>query len=466
MIPAAVIGDAKCTMEVFMSNSSGEKKHIVTPSLPSGFNEYLPSDQILFNSMIETIRKSYESFGFVPLDTPVIERAEVLLAKSGGDTEKQVYRFTKGDSDLAMRFDLTVPLARYVSLHYGELTFPFRRYHIGRVYRGERPQKGRYREFYQCDIDIVGNGTLSILNDAEIVGVIYQTFKALDLGGFTVMINNRKVLGGFFESFGVTNITEVLRAVDRLDKAGPEAVSKELGELGLSSECIEATLKLVALCGKPSEVIGEIKTWNIDNTLFNEGLSELETVCSAVKGYGVPEDCFKVNLRIARGLDYYTGTVYETFLNDHPELGSICSGGRYDELASNYTNQKLPGVGIAIGLSRLFSQLKESGLLRGTERSSVTDVLVVPMDDCLDYALKTASAMRRRGYSVETYLNGGKMAKKMGYADKLGIPFVLVCGESERDDGTVTVKNMATGEQKTVPIDPENGLNLSFLSEI
>ncbi|MBO4261060.1 MAG: histidine--tRNA ligase [Clostridia bacterium] len=445
-----------------MENSPTEKKQIVNPSLPSGFNEYLPKDQILFNRMLETIRTSYESFGFVPIDTPVIERSDVLLAKSGGDTEKQVYRFQKGDSDLAMRFDLTVPLARYVSMHYGELTFPFRRYHIGRVYRGERPQKGRFREFYQCDIDIVGNGTLSILNDAEIVGVIYQTFKNLDLGGFTIMINNRKLLGGFFESFGVANITEVLRAVDRLDKAGPAAVSKELSELGISQECIDATLKLAGLCGKPADVLSEVKTWNIENELFNEGVSELETVCGAVGAYGVPENSIKVNLRIARGLDYYTGTVYETFLDEHPELGSICSGGRYDELASNYTNQKLPGVGIAIGLSRLFFQLKESGLIESEERASISKVLVVPMDDSIEYAIKVAAAMRNRGVPTETYVNGGKMAKKMGYADKLGIPYVFVCGESERENGTVTVKNMKTGEQTTVPMDFENGIELAF----
>lgn len=447
---------------IVMSDSSTGKKQIINPSLPSGFNEYLPSDQILFNKMIETIRKSYESFGFVPIDTPVIERSDVLLAKSGGDTEKQVYRFTKGDSDLAMRFDLTVPLARYVSMHYGELTFPFRRYHIGRVYRGERPQKGRYREFYQCDIDIVGNGTLSILNDAEIVGVIYNTFKALDLGGFTIMINNRKLLGGFFESFGVECITEVLRAVDRLDKAGAEAVSKELSELGISSECIDATLKLAGLCGKPSEVLSEVRTWNIANDNFKAGIDELETVCGAVGAYGVPEDAIKVNLRIARGLDYYTGTVYETFLNEHPELGSICSGGRYDELASNYTNQKLPGVGIAIGLSRLFGQLKESGLLKDEGRASMSGILVVPMDDSIEYAIKVAAAMRSRGIPTETYLNGGKMAKKMGYADKLGIPYVFVCGETERETSTVTVKNMKTGEQQTLPMDLEKGIELGF----
>lgn len=445
---------------VVMGNSLSEKKQIITPSLPSGFNEYLPADQILFNSMLDTIRASYESFGFVPIDTPVIERSDVLLAKSGGETEKQVYRFTKGDSDLAMRFDLTVPLARYVSMHYGELTFPFRRYHIGRVYRGERPQKGRYREFYQCDIDIVGNGNLSILNDAEIVGVIYQTFKNLDLGGFTIMINNRKLLGGFFASFGVTNITEVLRAVDRLDKAGPSAVAKELSELGITQECIDATLKLAGLCGRPSEVLAEVRSWNIDNELFNTGIEELDTVCGAVSSYGVPDDAFKINLRIARGLDYYTGTVYETFLDEHPELGSICSGGRYDELASNYTNQKLPGVGIAIGISRLFSQLKESGLIKGAGRASASEVLVVPMDDSVEYAIKVAAAMRKRGVPTETYLNGGKMAKKMGYADKLGIPYVFVCGESERENTTVTVKNMSTGEQVSVAMDLENGIEI------
>ena len=435
--------------------ADNDTRQIVEPSILAGFMELLPAEQLLFNSMLETIRRSYESFGFVPIDTPVIERAEVLLAKSGGDTAKQVYRFNKGDTDLALRFDLTVPLARYVSMHYGELTFPFRRYHIGKVYRGEKPQKGRFREFYQCDIDIVGNGSLSIYNDAEVAGVIYNTFRALDLGDFTIMINNRKLLSGFFKSYGIDDPTEVLRSIDRLDKIGESGVKKELFDLGLTEEAVNAAAGLASMCGEPSEIIARLRDLGIGNELFAEGLKELEAVSGAISAYGVPAEFFRLNLKIARGLDYYTGTVYETFLNAHPELGSICSGGRYDELASNYTKQSLPGVGISIGFSRLFYQLRESGLLGepgAKVASSTSKVLVVPMDDTVEYALKVAALVREMGIPAETYLNGGKMGKKLGYADKLGIRYVMVCGGTERDENTVTLKDMTTGLQETVKL--------------
>ena len=436
-------------------------RKIVDPSILSGFMELLPREQLLFNEMLDKIKNTYESFGFVPIDTPVIERAEVLLAKSGGDTAKQVYRFNKGDNDLALRFDLTVPLARYVSMHYGELTFPFRRYHIGKVYRGEKPQKGRFREFYLCDIDIIGNGSLSVYNDAEIVGVIYNTFKALDLGDFTIMLNNRKLLSGFFAEYGVQDATEVLRCIDKLDKIGVKAVCEELASLGLTEEGVKATVKLAELCGEPDEIIGELRGWPIDNEQYRAGLEELAAVCGAISAYGVPAGYFKLNLKIARGLDYYTGTVYETFLNGHPELGSVCSGGRYDELASNYTNQTLPGVGISIGLSRLFYQLNESKLLKESAAATPTRLLVVPMDDTVTYGLEVAAKVRRQGIPVETYLNGGKMSKKLNYANKLGIPFVAVCGSSEAETGTVMLKNMVTGEQRAVGADELGAAELS-----
>ena len=427
------------------------KKTIVEPTILSGFMELLPAEQIVFNRMLDTIKNTYESFGFVPIDTPVIERSDVLLAKSGGDTAKQVYRFNKGDNDLSLRFDLTVPLARFVSMHYGELTFPFRRYHIGKVYRGEKPQKGRFREFYQCDIDIIGNGSLAIINDAEIVSVIYATFKNLGFDDFTIMINNRKLLSGFFANYGVTDATEVLREVDKLDKVGEAVVREQLEKLGMSAEGVDATMKLAALMGKPAEIISTLKTWEIDNETFRTGIEELETVCNAINALGVPEEYFRLNLKIARGLDYYTGTVYETVFNSHPELGSVCSGGRYDELASNYTHQSLPGVGISIGLSRLFYQLNESGMLEEGKRATPTDVLVVPMDDTMEYALRVSTEMRGAGLRVETYLNGGKMGKKLNYANKLGIPYVAVCGGSEAETGTVMLKNMTTGEQENLP---------------
>lgn len=430
-----------------------EKKQIVQPTILSGFMELLPKEQLVFNKMLDTIKNTYESFGFVPIDTPVIEKSEVLLAKSGGDTAKQVYRFNKGDNDLSLRFDLTVPLARFVSMHYGELTFPFRRYHIGKVYRGEKPQKGRFREFYQCDIDIIGNGSLAIINDAEIVSVIYATFKNLGFNDFTIMINNRKLLGGFFAAYGISDPTEVLREVDKLDKVGEAVVKEQLLKLGMTEDGASATMELAALSGAPKDIIEQLKTWDIKNELFKTGLSELETVTSAISALGVPEEYFKLNLKIARGLDYYTGTVYETVFNSHPELGSVCSGGRYDELASNYTNQSLPGVGISIGLSRLFYQLNESGLIEEGARSTPTDILVVPMDDeTMNYALGVSAKLRAEGLSAETYLNGGKTGKKLNYANKLGIPYVAVCGSEEAENGTIMLKDMTSGEQKSVDI--------------
>lgn len=428
-------------------------RRIVEPSILSGFMELLPKDQVAFNGMMDKIRYTFESYGFIPLDTPVLEKSEVLLAKSGGDTAKQVYRFTKGDTDMAMRFDLTVPLARYVAQHYGELAFPFRRYHIGKVYRGERPQKGRFREFYQCDIDIIGNGSLSINNDAEIVSIIYSVFKKLDIGHFTIMINNRKLLNGFFDSLGVADKTEVLRIVDKLDKIGREGVREELCKLNVSGESIEAILHFTEISGSPEEILSSLDAFSIDNEQFVQGKHELAQVCKYITAYKVAPENFAVNLKIARGLDYYTGTVYETILNDYPSLGSICSGGRYDELASNYTKQSLPGVGISIGLSRLFYQLREAGILKNSDRGSTTELLIIPMADTVEYAMETASALREAGINTEVYLNEGKMGKKFSYADKLGIRFVSVIGEDEMHSGMLRVKNMASGEQQDMRLE-------------
>ena len=428
-------------------------RRIVEPSILSGFMELLPKDQVAFNGMMDKIRYTFESYGFIPLDTPVLEKSEVLLAKNGGDTAKQVYRFTKGDTDMAMRFDLTVPLARYVAQHYGELAFPFRRYHIGKVYRGERPQKGRFREFYQCDIDIIGNGSLSINNDAEIVSIIYSVFKKLDIGHFTIMINNRKLLNGFFDSLGVADKTEVLRIVDKLDKIGSEGVREELRKLNVSGESIEAILHFTEISGSPEEILSSLDAFGIDNEQFVQGKHELAQVCKYITAYKVAPENFAVNLKIARGLDYYTGTVYETILNDYPSLGSICSGGRYDELASNYTKQSLPGVGISIGLSRLFYQLREAGILKNSDRGSTTELLIIPMADTVEYAMETASALREAGINTEVYLNEGKMGKKFSYADKLGIRFVSVIGEDEMHSGMLRVKNMASGEQQDMRLE-------------
>ena len=429
------------------------KKQIVQPSILSGFQEYLPRDQMAFNNMMDKIRYTFESYGFIPLDTPVLEKSEVLLAKSGGDTAKQVYRFTKGDTDMAMRFDLTVPLARYVAQHAGELTFPFRRYHIGKVYRGERPQKGRFREFYQCDIDVIGNGSLSISNDAEIVSIICSVFRKLDIGDFTVMINNRKLLNGYFDSLGVEDKTETLRIVDKLDKIGAASVKEELGKIGIGRDTADSILALTAIKGTTKEILAQAEALPCASEQFRQGIKELKKVTELISAYGVPEENFTIDLKIARGLDYYTGTVYETKLNDYPELGSICSGGRYDELAANYTKQSLPGVGISIGLSRLFYQLREAGILKEYGSSTPAKLLMVPMAETVAFTLGTAAELRDRGLNVEVYLGEGKLGKKFSYADKLGIRYVAVIGTDEMESGLINVKDMTSGEQKGLSVE-------------
>lgn len=433
-----------------------QQRKITEPSIMSGFMELLPKEQMIMTHMMDVIKETFESYGFIPLDTPVLEKAEILLAKSGGDTAKQLYRFQKGDSDIAMRFDLTVPLARYVAQHYGELTFPFRRYHIGKVYRGEKPQKGRFREFYQCDIDIIGNGTIGIVNDAEIVSVIFSTFKALDIGEFKIMLNNRKLLNGFFEYLNIENTIETLRIIDKIDKIGRDNVQKELvDEIKITEDTAESILRFVNIAGSCAQIIANLKELNIENDKYAQGLAELEAVCENIKALGVDEKYFTINLKIARGLDYYTGTVYETFLTDYPQLGSICSGGRYDELASNYTKQSLPGVGISIGLSRLFYQLNEAGVIHSDGKCTPTDILFIPMDGTVNYTLAKATEFRNAGYHVEVYMNDGKMSKKLTYANKLGIPFVAIIGSDEMQSGKFKLKDMSTGEQTEIgcPLD-------------
>lgn len=420
---------------------------IVKPSTLPGFVEWLPKDQIAFNKMMDTIRKNYEKYGFIPVDTPVIEKSEVLLAKGGGETEKQIYRFNKGDSDLSLRFDLTVPLARFVAQHMNELNFPFRRYQIGKVYRGERNQKGRFREFYQCDIDIIGNGKLNIINDAEIPSIIYSTFTDLGFDSFTIHINNRKILNGFFDAVGVENKVETLRIVDKLDKIGMEAVKEELKDLGLTEEAIDKVEGFINITGSNDEILEGLKKLNIENDEFALGLEELSKVVYYIRQFGVPENNFMIDLKIARGLDYYTGTVYETILNDYPSIGSVCSGGRYDNLAEYYTTQKLPGVGISIGLSRLFYQLKEAGFFEESKASTLTKVLVVPMDENVAYSIGVSNTLKKAGIITEVYFEEGKFAKKLNYANKLGIPYVIIIGSDEIESGVLTLKDMESGEQ-------------------
>ena len=429
-------------------------KDIVKPSTLPGFMELLPKDQILFNKILDTIRKTYEEFGFIPLDTPLIEKSEVLLAKGGGETEKQIYRFTKGDTDMALRFDLTVPLARYVAQHFSDLTFPFRRYHIGKVYRGEKSQRGRFREFYQCDVDIIGNGKLSVVYDAEIVSIIYATFNNLGFKDFTVRINNRKILNGFFASLNVQNTVDVLRTIDKLEKIGEKGVISELKGIGLTENTIDKILNFIKIQGTNQEKLQALKSLDMHTEVFQNGIDELTTVIEYINSFGVPEKNYMIDLTIARGLDYYTGTVYETFLDNYPEIGSVCSGGRYENLAEYYTTQKLPGVGVSIGLTRLFYQLKEAGLLESDVPATLTKVLVVPMDStCNEYSIKVANTLRESGIISEVYFEEVKVGKKLNYANKLDIPYVVLIGEDEIQRQMVSLKNMKTGYQETLAID-------------
>lgn len=420
---------------------------IVKPSILPGFMELLPQDQIQFNRIKDIIRQTYEEFGFLPLDTPVLEKSEVLLAKGQGETEKQVYRFEKGSSDISMRFDLTVPLARYVAQHYSDLNFPFRRYHIDKVYRGERNQRGRYREFYQCDIDTIGENSLDIINDAEIPAVIYNLFTKLNIGDFTIRINNRKILKGFYGSLGIEDTQNVLRTVDKIEKIGEDNVVKEIMEQGISEEAANSIITFIDIDGTNEEKIQQLKDLNIENEIFKEGVEEIEQVFEYLKLFEVPEKNTSFDLTIARGLDYYTGTVYETILDEHPEIGSICSGGRYDNLASYYTKQKLPGVGISIGLTRLFFQLKEAGIIKD-EENSLTEVLIIPFDGYMKNALTLATKLRKGGVETFVYTEEGRLGKKMKYADALSIPYTILIGEDEVKKEKYMLKNMKSGDQE------------------
>ena len=425
---------------------------MIEPRTLPGFMELLPNEQILFEQMKQKIEKTYQKFGFLPLDTPILELSEVLLAKAGGETEKQIYRFEKGDTDISMRFDLTVPLAKYVAKNYGNLSFPFRRYQIGKVYRGERTQKGRFREFYQCDIDIIGDGELSVINDAELPSVIYNIFKELGFDDFTIRINNRKILNGLFESLNQKeNATEILRIIDKIEKIGKEAVIEELEKIEIPSDAINKIMDFIEIEGTTDEKLQKLNELNIKNEEFEKGLDELTQVVKYVRIFGIPEANFKVDLTIARGLDYYTGTVYETFLNQYRELGSVCSGGRYENLAEYYTDKQLPGVGISIGLTRLFYKLNELQLIKA-EKKSIAEVLVVPMVQDLTVPIQIATDLRKKGISTEVYLNDKKLKAKMKYADKLEIPYVIVVGEDEINSGIVKIKNMKTGEEKETSI--------------
>ena len=451
---------------------------MITPRTPSGVLELLPQEQVAFQRMLDAIRAGYERFGFLPIETPVFERSDVLLTKTGGETERQVYfvqstgalekaheaNAAGGDTaypELALRFDLTVPLARYVAEHEHQLTFPFRRYQMQRVYRGERPQRGRFREFYQCDVDIIGKDQLSVRHDAECPAIIHGIFTDLAIGPFTIQINNRKLLRGFYEDLGIADPEQqaaVLREVDKLDKRGEDYLRTTLtGEgFGLSAEVVEQILTFVQVRSTGHEDalsrLAEVEAGSRGSASLAEGVAELREVLTLVGAMGVPEADYRLNFSIARGLDYYTGTVYETVLDDHPDIGSICSGGRYDNLAGQYTKSRLPGVGISIGLSRLFWQLRETGLLEASTGESTVQVLVPQMsEELLDAQLALAAQLRAGGIRTETMLDGGKLGKQLRYADRAGIRFVALVGEQEVADGTVTLKDLRRQDQFTVP---------------
>ena len=420
----------------------------VQPRTLSGFMELLPARQVQFDRMVSILRETYSLYGFTPLDTPLIEASEVLLAKGGGETEKQIYRFLKGDTDLSLRFDLTVPLAKYVALNYGQLTFPFRRFQIGKVYRGERAQRGRFREFYQADIDVIGDGALDISNEAEIPSIIYRAFTALGLKRFQIRVNNRKILNGFYAMLGLSQQSgEIMRTVDKLDKIGPDKVAELLVQSGLSPEQAREILSFTSITGTNEEVLTALEGYRGRNEVFDLGLDELNAVTKYLAAFGVPETHFAVDLTIARGLDYYTGTVYETTMLDHPEIGSICSGGRYDNLAEYYTNKQLPGVGISIGLTRLFFVLEDQGYLNDALNTAPADVLILPMTEDLTAAISLATQLRENGIRAQIHGEEKKFKQKISYADKLGIPYVIFLGEDEIQAGVVACKDLATGEQ-------------------
>lgn len=419
----------------------------IEPKTLPGFMELLPNEQILFNQMKSTIEETYKRFGFLPIDTPEIEYSSVLLAKAGGETEKQIYRFEKGDTDLSLRFDLTVPLAKYVAKNYGEISFPFRRYQIGKVFRGEKPQKGRYREFYQCDVDIIGDGELDIINDAEIISIIYNTFKNLGFDNFAIRVNNRKILNGLYEYINQKeNALFIMRIIDKIDKIGKDKVREELEKINIPENCINKIMTFISIDGNSDDKIKQLKELGIENETYKQGIEELETVIKNLRLMQIPEKNFYADLTIARGLDYYTGTVYETFLTDYRELGSVCSGGRYESLAENYTDKTLLGVGMSIGLTRLFYKFNELNIINA-EKKSISEIIVIPITENLEKPIKITTELRKLGINTEIYLNNKKIKAKMKYANKLDIPYVIVIGDDEITSNLVNIKNMKTGEE-------------------
>ena len=424
---------------------------IVTPRIASGFPEYLPEDQMEFNRLRSIIEETYQKYGFSPIDTPDLELKEVLLAKGGGETDQQVYEFTRGRNDFVMRFDLTVPLARYAAEHQNELVFPFRRYHIGKVHRAERAQAGRFREFYQCDIDVIG--TNSPLVDAEFPAIISEVFERFNFGEFVVRINDRRILNGFFKHIGLDECkSEVMRVVDKVEKLSKQEFSDTLVKVGLDDEQISKLASFTSITGDNDQVLAALSELGIDDSDFVEGLKNLTTVINTLRLFGVSEKRFRLDLKIARGLDYYTGTVYETNLVDYPELGSVCSGGRFDDLAGHYTTTNLPGVGISIGLSRLFYKLKEIGVIESAKKTPAT-VVVLPLSEAeFDIAIQASAVLRTANVSNILYTELNNLKKKLRYADQMGFDYAVIIGETERLNDGVMVKNLSNGDSKFVKL--------------
>lgn len=425
------------------------KRNIIKPSILPGFMELLPNEQQIFNDIVSKITKVYKDNGCLAIDTPIIEKEEVLLAKTGGETEKQVYSFEKGKNNLALRFDLTVPFARYVSQYYNDLVFPFKRYQIGKVYRGERNQKGRYREFYQCDIDVIGKEKLSIDNDAWVISLVSKAFKSIGLTNYRFQISNRKILKSILDELEINKTNEVMILIDKYDKIGTELFSKELENL-IGIEKSQYINKVLDIKGTNKEKIGDLLKLNIENKDFIEGIEELNKVCFILSILGVSDEEFEINLKIIRGLDYYTGTVFETILVGNEDYGSICSGGRYDNLAENYTNNILPGVGISIGITRLFFILKEIGFIDKYEMKKELDYLIIPIGDTIEYCVEVMKYLQQNGKRVTVYFEEDSLKKKMNYANKIGVNNVILIGEDEVKRNEVNIKNMISGKSKSI----------------
>lgn len=428
------------------------KREIIKPSILAGFMELLPKEQEIFNDIVNKITGVYEKEGCLPMDTPIIEKSEVLLAKSGGETEKQVYEFKKGKNNLALRFDLTVPFARYVAQYYNDLIFPFKRYQIGKVYRGERNQKGRYREFYQCDVDVIGKDVLSINNDAWVISLASKAFKSIGLSNYKFQINNRKILKGVLKEFNIENSIEVMILIDKYDKIGEEVFNEELKNL-VGEEKARSLINVLNINGSNDEILDKLKDLKLEDKEFNMGLEELERVCEMLDILGVTEEEFVINLKIIRGLDYYTGTVFETLLIGNEKYGSICSGGRYDNLAKNYTNNVLPGVGISIGITRLFFVLKEIGFIDNYKLDEKLEYLIIPIGNTIKYCGKVKRILDKKNIGSDIFFEDISLKKKMTYANKLGVKKVILVGEDEVLKSELVIKDMNSGSSYNISLD-------------